>query len=358
MSRDIDSASTYPRLCATLAVAAWFLLGSKALGAEVVEDVEQTVEPTVEPTAEALELAQGLRASRLGVDRFGNLWSLNRLSGAVQVLTPAASLLLSTRIERVPAIDFDREWGLVALHQAGRKLQFYAPEGRHLRDLDLPDPVADVVWIDGGRVAVSPMRLDHRVQIWNVVEGRELMRWGNEEPVPERLGMSRQHEFLLDHDHARELLATFDTYWGDLQVFDTSGERVTHHRLGFADPEREKGLAEWLRQNDERMKSKVDSAFTTLSHRVGFAVGRGGVWLQKSCARDAEGELTAIDLVRIALPSPEESVREESVTDTSLEAPPCCATHLVSWERNLVLYFEAGNPAGPCSWSKEILVVD
>lgn len=353
MFRNLDSASTYPRHCAALAVAAWFLLGPQVAGAGV-----EGVEPAVEPNAEALALAEGLRTHRLGVDRFGNLWSLNRDGGSVQVLTTAASLLLSTRLEHATAIDFDREWGLVALHRTGRQIQLYGPDGSPRHDFDLPDIVADVIWIDGGRVAVSPMRLDHRVQVWDVVEGRELMRWGNEEPVPERLGMSRQHEFLLDYDHARELLATFDTYWGDLQVFDNSGERVTHHRLGFADPEREKGLAEWLRQNDERMKSKVESAFTTLSHRVGIAVGRGGVWLQKSCARDAEGELTAIDLVRIALPSPEESVREESVTDTSLEAPPCCATHLVLWGRNLILYFEAGNPTGPCSWSKEVLDVD
>src|SRR5947199_10492896 len=84
---------------AVLAVAL-FALGTTA---------PQSSAPAALPVA--LKAAETLQATRMGVDRAGNLWAWNRKTESVAALSAEGRLSEPWKAPAAKAIDLDAEWG-------------------------------------------------------------------------------------------------------------------------------------------------------------------------------------------------------------------------------------------------------
>jgi hypothetical protein len=281
-----------------------------------------------EPSQKALELVKTLPASRMGVDREGNLWVWNARRGVIDLISPAGALLRAAQAKDASAVDVDPEWGVVGIFALSQELR-WTPWGQEERaQIRFKDPITDIRWIGPARVAVTPQKAPHRVEIWDL-EARKLVRtFGKERPIVPVPGVNRLRGIRLHYDFGRERLYTFETYTGELQVFDRQGRRVWGGTV--KDPSRRK-TEKWLRDNDKKAKAQQDVQ-TPLLLFLSFTVDEeGNAWVVK--AQDRERRTAS--LVRL-------TPRGSSVL--KLKEEPCLSPDATLWGSRLIFYQDSSSP--------------
>ena len=288
-------------------------------------------------TKGALEIAKGLRATRMGVDRAGNLWAWNDRSGSVQVVSPSAALVASSFVEsHAVGLDYDPEWGIVWLDRRADTLHVNLPGDEDGRVYELGVNMSDVAWIGPQTVAVAPVRAAHRVEIWDLVEGRRVATWGKEEPIPERLGAVRTNTFRLNFEHRRQLLYSFETFTGSIVVFDT-GKVVLKAQAEIPGLQAQRA---WLAEVDRKHREADESQDYVLDLWGNFGIDHAGaIRSVKSCRRLA-GAGRVLETIRVDL---------EEYQSTEAKEVSCCALNTVIWGNWILHYRESGSPGATCT---------
>lgn len=291
------------------------------------------------PTSDISRTFEGLRASQMGVDRAGNLWAHDPRGNTLRILTPSGEWLDSIEIGPASRVDFDREWGAIWLDPTGKRLGFLgAGEGSTIQELELGQDFGDLAWIDSDRVALSPRRAGHRVEIWSLEKGRSVATWGTEEPVRRRPGTVRLRNVLLHPDASTELLYTLETFSGDLEVFDRDGKSTWRTKLPDRDGQK---LEEWLRSTDAQNRAEGDTEEVSLHQWPSFTVdSKGQVWVPNRCRRsDPQIQLEMISVPLRGQP-------EKSTVD--LGTSECCSSKATLWTDMWVIYRDSTSPGGGC----------
>lgn len=282
------------------------------------------------PSPAALAALESLPASRLGVDRAGNLWAWDRRSGNVMLIDPAGERLATWSAGGMRALDVDSRWGVVGIED--QQLRWLRGSGGEV-SIPLSGPVADVCWIGEHRVALSPQRAPHRVEVWDL-EARAVVRTlGKAEPLPEGPGAIRMPAVLLRFDFVRELLFTFDSFTGDLQVIRANGEPAWQATVEIP---RDSGNEQWLRDLDRQAKESGESQTPTLFRRFPALAQDGALWVVKD--RDAAAQ--TVSLLRVS--SSGQEVR-------SLTGERCDSLKFAFWGDQIVFYRDPATGRGLCN---------
>ncbi len=304
---------------------------------------EPGIPETVQPTPAALERVAGLKASRMAVDRRGNLWSWNQPSGDLQVLSPAGDLVASAKAGEALAVDYDPEWGLAWIDHSGRQLFIDPLDGGDGKiAIALDERVADLSWIADRRIAVSPVRASHRVEIWDLASRTRVATWGQEEPIPSRPGTVPLNTFLLEFDFRRELLYTLESFSGRIEVFDLKGDSVMAHQVPSRNREE---LEEWIRETDQQKRQQGEVNEIFIRQWPSFAVDpQGAIWLPERCQETGEeGDEQTLAGWRITL----QGLGKQIGLD--LGKTSCCSLTTTSWGDGWILYREPQQPQGACT---------
>jgi hypothetical protein len=170
------------------------------------------------PSPAALEMLKKLPATRMGVDRAGNLWVWNRARSSVQFLSPAGDLFGRVSAPDAMAIDADSEWGVLGSFDVNRELRWIRRDGS-TRALRFTTQISDVCWTGPHIAAVSFRTAPHRAETWDLQSGTRLKTLGSEEELDPGIGATRVRGILLRYDFVRDRLVTLDSLTGSLQVF-------------------------------------------------------------------------------------------------------------------------------------------
>lgn len=317
ISNEMISAIQRPRLFQALAFSIFTLSPVYLLEAR----------PHAEPSAAALEQVRTLSASRMGVDREGNLWVWNARRQSVDVLSLEGSRLQAADIQDASAVDADSQWGVVGIFELSQELRWTAWDRGERARIRFQDPVTDVSWIGPHRVAVTPQKAPHRVEIWDLGSRALVETWGKETPIVPVPGVNRLRGVRLHYDHGRERLYTFETYTGELQVLDREGRVVWGGKV--KDPSR-RATEKWLRQIDKKAKVERDVQ-TPLLLFLSFTVDQdGNVWVVQ--AQDRKRQTAS--LVRL-------TPRGSSVL--KLKGEPCSSPDATIWGNRLIFYHDSSS---------------
>ena len=179
-----------------------------------------------QPSAKALDLVRGLRASRMGVDREGELWAWDQRGSRVILYSAAGTVIAAAATEGALAIDADGAWGVAEVTRSGFELRVRPWIGAVETIIPLSDQASAVAWIAPHRVALGMATAAHRVEIWDTLEKSMTKTLGAEEPVVRKPGLSRRRSYELRYAPASGLLFTLESFTGDLQVFSLDGRSV------------------------------------------------------------------------------------------------------------------------------------
>jgi hypothetical protein len=293
------------------------------------------------PSPTALERAEKLAATRMGVDRTGNLWVWNRRSRTLRVLSPAGELThtVTVDLELPGEVSFDPEWGIAAL-EMDRELVVFNPSGAERTRRRLEHRAAHLAWIGPGRIAVAPKTAAHRVEIWDLGSGEPPRQWGREEPVPPGPGFHRVRAVLLAWDYARRRLWTLETFTGHLVVFSERGEVLDERTLPS---ERRTDLEDFFTTTDAEKKAAGEREETTLNSWPSLTLdAEGTAWLIEGL----EPERGVARALRIA---PGRDVEKREV-----ETGPCASASAVIWGNHLVFYRHPAYPGRRCNETRRL----
>lgn len=284
----------------------------------------------------ALKIVEGLRATRMGVNRQGQLWAWDQPVGSIELVSPSGERRQTPAPDNARDVDVDEEWGVVALTGDGLALHMLRPGGAVASEsLPLSGMSESVAWISATAVAVAPSFAAHRVEIWDISEKARIAAWGEEKPIQRGVGATLRRNVALKFDHGAGLLYTLDTFSGDLQVFGQDGTIV--RRAGTTHP-RQAEMEEWLRKQDRDAKAQNRSDTPSLRQWDGFGLTADrSVWMVQQC-RDGQKQAT---LTRF-------SEREPPVT-LALDNVACCSYRLTIWGDNLVMHRDPQMPRVICN---------
>ena len=286
----------------------------------------------VEPSAAALKRVETLPATRMGVDRAGNLWAWEKRTGSVAVVAPEGRSLEPWKAPGAAAVDADGEWGLAGLYQLGNELRW---SRRGLPDvaIRLPAQALDVCWVGPAMVAVTPLATDRRVEIWNLRDGARVRSFGVEEAIGRGPGAVRLRAVLLRFDPLRQRLYTLESATGHLQVFDLAGELLWG--AVFANPHRGE-METWLRDLDAREKKAGGSQRPIFLDLYPGLDGKGHFWTVQAIS----GAAKTAELAGAA---------EDGRSRRSLPRIACPSRTFVFWGDHLIFYTDSANPREVCN---------
>lgn len=287
-----------------------------------------------EPTSAALERAGKLRATAMGVDRAGNLWVWNRNSHSLRAISAEGDLFLSQKVEGgFPALAvFDAEWGIAALDLSQHLLLRPLGADEWIR-IPREGQASSLAWLSDGRLAVAPVRAEHRLEIWDVAKRQIVARWGREKSIPDGPGLHRVRGVLLARDDTSGRLWTLESFTGELVVFSAEGEEVLRHTIRHPDFEKnQRWVEEKEAQPAEENQDTTLNLFTSLTVEPGAAG-----WIFQSC-NSGRG---AIEVVRVSADGTTEK-RQQPIDG-------CCPSDVVIWGSQLVFYRDARLPGEPCN---------
>jgi len=293
----------------------------------------------LEPTPAALERAGKLRATAMGVDRAGNLWVWNRNSHTLRAISVEGDLFLSQKIEgRLPTTAvFDAEWGLAALDLSPHLLLLPPGAPEWIR-IPLEGRASHLSWLGDGRLAVTPQRAEHRLEIWDVTQRKIVARWGKEKPIPDGPGLHRVRDVLLAQDAATGRLWTLESFTGNLVVYSAEGDEVLRRTIRHPDFEKnQRRVEEQEAQPAEEAQDTILSLFTSLTVEPGAAG-----WIFESCG-SGRG---SIEVVRVSADGNPEK-RQQPIDG-------CCPSDVVIWGSQLVFYRDARLPGEPCNLTRRL----
>lgn len=292
----------------------------------------ETISP--EPTPAALERAAKLRATAMGVDRAGNLWVWNRNSHTLRAISAEGDLFLSQKVEGgFPATAvFDAEWGIAAL-DLSRHLLLRPPGADEWIRIPREGQASSLAWLGDGRLAVAPLRAEHRLEIWDLAKREVVARWGKEKPIPDGPGLHRVRGVLLAWDDASGRLWTLESFTGELVVFSAGGEEVLRRTIRHPDFERDQ---RWVEEQEARPAEENQDTTLNLFTSLSVEPGVAG-WIFESCGSGRGG----IEIVHVAADGHSEKRRQP--------VDGCCPSKALIWGSQLVFYRDARLPGEPCN---------
>jgi hypothetical protein len=286
----------------------------------------------VTPSPAALEKVGALPATRMGVDRAGNLWAWDKHADSVAVVTPDGRLLAPWKAPGAQAVDFDAEWGLAGLYKLGHELR-WSRRGMPDAVLPLPAQALDLCWIGPATVAITPLASDRRVEVWNLREAVRARSFGPEPTIGKGPGAVPLRAVLLRFDPARQRLYTLDSATGHLQVFDPAGKLLWG--AAFANPHRGE-IEAWLRDVDARER------------RAGTS--QRPIFLDLYPGLDGQGRFWTVQAVSGAAKTAElAGAVENGRSRRSLPHIACPSRTFVFWGNHLVFYTDTANPREVCN---------
>jgi hypothetical protein len=290
------------------------------------------------PSERALSLVGGLRATSMGVDHDGDLWTWDRGMGKVVLYSPVGAALSSLPMESVLEVDADRTAGIAAIADSGFELSVRPWSGGEGTTIHLPERASAVAWIDSETVALGMAAAGHRVEIWNVREKRLVKTLGSEAPVERKPGLSRLRTYQILYAPAQDLLFTLESFSGDLQVFSLDGRLVRREQVPRSDDRA--SIESWLADLDAkgRAAGEVKDPLITW-YRLALDVA-GNAWVVRTCEPKGRAMLW-----RVPASGP--------AKDVSLEEP-CCARAFVIWGEHAIFYRDPSDPRLSCTGERRL----
>ncbi len=286
----------------------------------------------------ALSLVRDLRASGMGVDQAGNLWTWQNRSGRIDLYSPEGEVIATASLKEALSVAVDRRWGVAGIVGQGRELRLVPFGPGPPTSIPLADEARGVAWIDAETVAVAPTLANHRVQIWQVREKTLLKKLGTEEVIEPKVGVTVLRTVVIQYDPGRRLLYTLDSFRGDLQVFALDGRLVRHETFPKAE---RRELEDRLAQTDREMRERHE-VFTPGFWWFDLAVDTAGsTWSVQAC----DHSRTHATLLQIPLLGKSQS--------TTFEAT-CCALSLVIWKGWLISYSDPAAPREVCNLVRRV----
>lgn len=290
------------------------------------------VSPPRTPVSEAaLKVLENTSASRMGVDRAGNLWSWRFGSGAFRLVSPAGEILRQGQTGGALAVDVDADWGVVGLFEVSREIRWSQGDLQPGR-IRLEGPASDICWIGASLVAVAPQLAPHRIEIWNLRDGKRVKSMGWEIPVLPGVGATRLRGVLLRFDARTGLIHSLESFSGDLQVFHVDGRLAWQASVN--NPEREK-LEAWLKETDLNARRARDVQTPTLFPLKLALAPDGSPWV----SQEIDIPHQRVTLVRVTPHDAQPSI---------LRQQPCPSSSFLFWHDRLVLFRDPAAPQGAC----------
>lgn len=271
---------------------------------------------------------EDVRPRGIGVDDQGHLWLLHAPGTRVTQVSPDGERR-SWSIPKSWYVDVDSRWGAAALDPYGKELRVVSTEGDLLATIPMEHEAGDVAWIDESRVAVTPIRAAHRVEIWNVKTGSLVKTFGEEEAVVHRIGAYFVRRVFVEYHEASKRLHTLETRTGDYRAFDLDGHRLAAREL--ENPRRAEFNA-WI--------ERVDRERTQMGEDLGMPMNwfrlatdpKGDAITVRGC--DAQG--TRALLVRVPMEGPPGEAEVQVA---------CCSQEFTIWQSGIV-FAEASSASG------------
>ena len=279
----------------------------------------------------ALATVTKLTASKMGVDREGNLWAWNAANGDLKVISPQGEEVGRYRLPGAFSVDADREWGAVALVDVQRTIAWLRQGVAEVR-LPLSGPAADICWLGPSTVAVTPQLAAQRIELWDLTKGEVIGTVGSGTPLEPAIGATRLPSVLLRYDFEREILYSLESFTGDLRAFRRNGEVAW--RAEAENPDRETWET-WLRDLDQRAKAERDRQTPTI-FSLRLALGPGGeVWTaQKRLLGDEPVTMVKLD-----------AKGNQSMV---LKDASCRSRDFVIWRDQIIFFRDPRAPQGGC----------
>lgn len=267
----------------------------------------------------------------MGVDRAGNLWWWRFGSGALELISPDGQILRQGHASGALAVDVDSEWGVVGLFQASREIRWFQGEAKP-GQISLEGPASDICWIGPSMVAVAPQLVPHRIEIWDLRDGKRVRAMGKEIPLLPGVGATRLRGVLLRCDARNALIYSLESFTGNLQVFHVDGRLAWQGSVN--NPEREK-LEEWLRQTDQNARRARDIQTPTLFPLKLALAADGSPWV----SQELDVRNQRVTLARVTPQGNHPKVLQEQ---------PCPSSNFLFWHDRLVLFRDPAAPQGAC----------
>jgi hypothetical protein len=288
------------------------------------------------PITAALKRVHELRASRMGVDRHGNLWAWNRITGKTQWVDAVGEVRAGPTVTDASSVDMDSEWGALGLLRAGTAVVRVPANGGATKAIPLHNQASDVCWVGPDLAAVSPKFADRRVELLDLRTGLILSTIGDEAPVKPHVGAVLARTVILHFDFARQRLATLEAFSGDFRVFSPSGEPLYRCTLPVPNSERQSILT-WLQQRDREARSTGDIQTPSVRYFSDFTLDRDGTgWAVGARTKSGDGSTFL-------------AIRDTGVVERiPVTNANCAAPQLTSWGGWLIQYRDVASPAPPC----------
>ena len=307
------------------------IFGACALAAPLAADVTP-------PSPAALALATNLRASCMGVDRDGDLWTWNGGAGKVVLYSPAGAVLSSLPMESALAIDADRTAGIAAIADSGFELSVRPWIGGDGTTIHLPERASAVAWIDSETVALGMAAAGHRIEIWKVREKRLVKTLGSEAPVERKLGLSRLRTYQILYAPAKDLLFTLESFTGDLEVFSLDGRLVRREQVPRS--EDRASIETWLADLDTKGRAAGEVKDPLITWYRLALDDAGNAWVVRTC--EPKGRAT---LWQVPARGPTKDVSFDE---------PCCARAFVVWGGHAIFYRDPQDPRLSCNRERRL----
>ena len=267
----------------------------------------------------------------MGVDRAGNLWSWRFGGGAFKLISPEGQVLQQGNASGALAVDIDSTYGIVGLFEASREIRWFQGEVEP-GHISLEGPASDVCWIGPSTVAIAPQLAPHRIEIWELRDGKRVRTMGKEIPLLPGVGATRLRGVLLRCDARNALIYSLESFAGDLQVFHLDGRLAWQASVN--NPEREK-LEAWLRQTDQNARRARDVQTPTLFPLKLALAADGSPWV----SQELDIPLQRVTLARVT---------PHGNQPKSLQEQPCPSSSFLFWHDRLVLFRDPAAPQGAC----------
>lgn len=268
---------------------------------------------------EVEEILRELQPARLGVDAQGNLWLLHS-SWMRVTLVSVEGRRHTVRIPKSWYVDVDSRWGVVGLDPYGKELRVISPAGEVQAVLPMEHEAGDVAWIDEARVAVTPKRAAHRVEIWDVKTGSLVRTFGKEEAIDHRIGAYFVRGVAVEYHEASKKLHTLEARTGDYRLFDLEGRQLAAYRL---ENPRLAEFQAWIEQVDrERTRMGEDLGIPMNWLRLGIDASGAAITVA-GCTEDG----AQARLLRVPGDGPVETLELDVA---------CCTRNLAIWQDSIV----------------------
>jgi len=282
----------------------------------------------------ALDLVRELRASRMGVDRDGELWAWDQRGSRVVLYSAAGAAIASAATEGALAIDADGAWGVAEVTRSGFEVRVRPWIGSPETGIPLSDQASAVAWIAPHTVALGMATAAHRVEIWNTLDRSMTKTFGTEKPVVRKPGLSRRRSYELRYAAGGQLLFTLESFTGDLQIFSSDGRLVRREQVPAV--EGRASIEAWLQQLDQKGRQAGEVKDPAITWYWLDLDRSGNAWIVSGCDRK-QGKATLFEV-------PAAGVTREVVVDES-----CCSRAFAIWGDQAIFYRDPGDPLQTCN---------